>query len=312
MHGIGARIGPGRRNRATLVGMIRPRDEQRRPPGPEALWADAWEIDFVADAPAAAGWVGGFVRLALLPNAGVAWWWTGLVTPRLVAVRDHEVPLPRAGLEVRADGLWGELVCETPLEHWSIGLEAFGIAYDDPADAWGDEWGDRIPVGLDLEWEATGGAAQLPPAETVERLPGRPEALPPAGPAPGGGVGYAHPGRVHGEILVGQDRIPFSGRGFRSRASGVLDWWSERPQRRLAWVTGTGGGNAITGPAAHAAAVVLGQAPVLVTAPERPSVRLARALCRVDRPEPGAGGLGWAEWFPASGPELPAFLTNDR
>ena len=53
----------------------------------------------------------------------------------LVAVRDHEVPLPRTGLEVRADGLWGELVCETPLEHWSIGLEAFGLGYDDPADA---------------------------------------------------------------------------------------------------------------------------------------------------------------------------------
>ena len=40
---------------------------------------------------------------------------------------------PRQGLEVRADGLWGELMCETPLEHWSYGLEAFGVALDDPA-----------------------------------------------------------------------------------------------------------------------------------------------------------------------------------
>ena len=252
------------------------------------------------------------MRLALLPNSGVAWWWTGLLTPRLVAVRDHEVPLPRTGLEVRADGLWGELVCETPLEHWSVGLEAFGIAYDDPADAWGDEWGERIPVGLDLEWEATPGAAELPPGEAVDGPPGRAAELPPAGPAPGaGGVGYAHSGRVHGEVLVGSDRIPVAGTGFRSRASGVLNWWADAPHRRLAWVTGTGDGGVASGPAAHAGAVVLGQAPVLVTGPGRPSVRLARALCKVDGQAPGSGGLGWAEWFPASGPELPPFLAND-
>ena len=155
--------------------MPQPNEEYRRPPGPERWWADAWEIDFAADH----GGVGGFVRLALLPNQGVAWWWTGLLTPRLVAVRDHEVPLPRAGLEVRADGLWGELVCETPLEHWSIGLEAFGIAYDDPADAWGDEWGERLPVGLDLEWEAT-----APPR--ASRRPARcPAPAASAGPNPG-------------------------------------------------------------------------------------------------------------------------------
>ena len=253
---------------------MRPSDEQRRPPGPEPWWADAWEIDFAADSG-----VGGFVRLALLPAQGVAWWWTGLLTPRLVAVRDHEVPLPRAGLEVRADGLWGELVCETPLEHWSVGLEAFGVAYDDLSSAWGDEWGERLPVGLDLEWEATA----------------EPGGVPPAGPAPpaDGGVGYAQPGRVHGEILVGPDRIPISGTGFRSRASGVLDWWADRPQRRLAWVTADGAG--VADAREDRATAVLGEAPLLVTAPGRPAVRLARALCRVDG---SAGGTGWAERFP--------------
>jgi hypothetical protein len=243
--------------------------------------------------------VGGFVRLTLLPNQGVAWWWTSLLTPRLFAVRDHEVSLPRTGLEVRADGLWGDLICETPLEHWSLGLEAFGLAYDDLADAWGSEWGERLPVGLDLEWEATA----------------EPGDVPPAGPPPGGAdpVAYAQAGHVHGEILVGpSERIEFSGTGFRSRSSGILDWWSDRPHRRLAWVGADGGGSAMTGPAAHVAAVVLGEVPVLVTTPDRPTVQVARALCRADGPAPGAGGLGWAEWFPATGPELPAFLTNDR
>jgi len=223
------------------------------------------------------------------------------------------VPLPRAGLEVRADGLWGELVCETPLEHWSIGLEAFGLAYDDLADAWGDEWGERLPVGLDLEWEVAPELGAIPEriADGGESATDRPPSMP-AGPSPGApGVGYAHPGRIHGEILVGNDRIAFAGTGFRSRASGVLDWWSDGPHRRLAWVAPTGAGPVVTGAAAHTAAVVLGQVPVLVTAADRPAVRLARALCRVDGPGSGASGLGWAEWFPATGPELPAFLTND-
>ena len=255
--------------------MARPSDEQPRPPGGDPWWADAWEIDFAG--PAGDGVVGGFVRLALLRNQGLAWWWTSLVTPRLVAVRDHEVPLPRSGLEVRADGLWGELVCETPLEHWSVGLEAFGIAYDDPADAWGDEWGERLPVGLDLEWEATAEAGGLAPSGP-----------PPAGP---GAVGYAQPGRVHGELLVGpSQRIAFSGTGFRSRASGILDWWSDRRPPRLAWVGGrdqVGVGD--PGAVDH---TVLASAPVLVTAPPQPPVRLARTLCRVAGPD---GGLGWAE-----------------
>jgi hypothetical protein len=264
-----------------MVRMAQPSDEHRQPAGPDPWWADAWEIDFAATSgPAAEAGIGGFVRLALLPNQGVAWWWTGLLTPRLVAVRDHEVPLPRAGLEIRADGLWGALVCETPLEHWSIGLEAFGIAYDDPADAWGDEWGERLPVGLDLEWEATAGPGGTSPAGP-----------PPDGP---GAVGYAQPGRVHGEILVGADtRIEFGGAGFRSRTSGVLDWWSGGPHHRLALVAGDGRAVEDGGRAAEP----LGEAPVLVTAAARPPVRLARRLCRLD--DPSGPVTGWEERFPA-------------
>jgi hypothetical protein len=117
---------------------------------------------------------------------------------------------------------------------------------------------------------------------------------------------------VQGEILVGPaERIEFSGTGFRSRVSGVLDWWAPRPHRRLAWVRADGGAGVTTGPAAHAAAVVLGEVPVLITAEQQPTVQLARALCRVDGRSPDDGGLGWAEWFPATGPELPPFLAGD-
>src|SRR5262249_32661894 len=73
----------------------------------------------------------------------------------VIDVRDHEVPPPRNGLEIRAEGLWAELWCETPGEHWTFGLEAFGIRLDAPEEALrpGGEIGERVAVGLDLEWE---------------------------------------------------------------------------------------------------------------------------------------------------------------
>jgi hypothetical protein len=100
----------------------------------------------------------GLVRLDLRDD--VAWFWTYLIgvpeVEGIVVVRDQEVPLPRSGrLEIRAEGLWAELWCEQPGEHWTFGLEAFGLRLDTVADAWppGDEIGERMPVGLDLEWE---------------------------------------------------------------------------------------------------------------------------------------------------------------
>ena len=94
----------------------------------------------------------------------------------LIVVRDHEVPRPKGRLlEVRADGLWAELVCETPDEHWSFGLEAFGLRFADEEEAATSDVGDRIAVGYDLEWET--------------------------------------PDAVRGELLVERARIPFDGTG---------------------------------------------------------------------------------------------------
>jgi hypothetical protein len=72
--------------------------------------------------------------------------------------------------------LWAELFCEAP-DHWTFGCEAFGIVLDEPEDALrpGGEIGDRVAVGLDLEWEA--------------------------------------PDIVHGEILVERGRFAFDGWG---------------------------------------------------------------------------------------------------
>jgi len=73
----------------------------------------------------------------------------------VVAVHDDDVPPPRVAgsLEIRAEGLWAEFLCETPGEHWSFGLEAFGLRFDTAEEAATADVGDRIAVGYDLEWE---------------------------------------------------------------------------------------------------------------------------------------------------------------
>ena len=66
-------------------------------------------------------------------------------------MRDHEVLLPRQGLEIRADGLWADLWCEAPREHWTFGLESFGVRLDEPDEALrpGGEIGERPGVGFE-------------------------------------------------------------------------------------------------------------------------------------------------------------------
>jgi hypothetical protein len=108
--------------------------------------------------------VASFLARVALPSVGV------------VIVRDDDVAPPRgAQLVVRAEGLWAELLCETPGEHWSFGLEAFGVRFDDDAEAAASDRGERVAVGFDLEWET--------------------------------------PDHVYGEILLGRRQYEFDGTG---------------------------------------------------------------------------------------------------
>ena len=104
---------------------------------------------------------------------------------------------------MRADGLWGELTCETPFEHWTYGLEAFGVRLDDPADSLRGEIGERLPVGLDIEWEVE------PGAET------------PTSTTPSDHAGYEQFGRVHGEVLLGRSSFELDAVGLRSHTWGA-------------------------------------------------------------------------------------------
>lgn len=290
-------------------------DEGRHEPTTDKWWGESWYLDFAA----VDGSVGGYVRLGYYPNQKVAWWWAYLVgrDRPLVALRAHDVAVPRTGTEVRSDGLWACLTAETPLQHWSVGMEAFAVALDDPVETYRGERGDRVPFGLDLEWEAVAPAFDYP-----------------------GTTRYEQSCQVHGEILVGGERIEFSGPGQRDHSWGPRDWW------RFGWLWTAGWLD--DGTRFHGASIELGEAryqpgyvvspggeltgvfgwkqdttlaaegfpaavrmelgsldmqvtpvgfaPILLTDESEGRVsRFPRAMCRfVDAG--GASGVGWTEW----------------
>jgi hypothetical protein len=177
-------------------------DEGRHEPGDEQLWGESWYFDFFDEA----GSVGGWVRIGLYPNLKAAWYHAFVVGPsrQIVAVSDLEVPMPAApGLEIRTHGLWADHTCETPLDHWTVGNEAFGLGVNAPVELYADvPVGDSVPLGIDLEWETEGTPYHY-----------------------GATTRYEIPCSVHGEVLVGDERLQIDFHGQRDHSWGVRDWW---------------------------------------------------------------------------------------
>ncbi len=294
-------------------------DELYHPPGEGPWWGESWYFDFATRD----GSLGGYARLGLYPNQGVAWYWACVVGEGrpLVSVVDHDVSPPRApSLEIRADGLWADHNVETPFDHMTLGCEAFALGLGDPAEMYGSPRGDRVPFGLDLEWETDGAAYAYPPGTTR----------------------YEVPCRVHGEVLVGDERIAVDAIGERDHSWGERDWWV------LGWTWSAGWlddgtrfhgttvrlgddvvpyhpgfvqppGGPLAGVDHTAATQALGQhgfptsattsygdlslvvepvafAPVLLEDGAGRVSRFPRALCRYRDPATGRTGAGWAEW----------------
>ncbi|MGI9034248.1 MAG: hypothetical protein ACR2HY_11380 [Acidimicrobiales bacterium] len=234
-----------------------------------------------------------------------------------MAVRDHDVELPRGReLEVRAPGLWAQLICETPLDHWSAGLEASAIALDDSAAVTGDERGDPTALGLDLEWEVAGRPATV-----------------------AGSAGYAQPAAVYGDVLVGAERLTVAGTGWYSHRWGIppwpdASWWSvfahlgdgtaiatSAPGRASTWRDGeVHEGDAslgsrwppgpepepgpllvVNGIGLPMTATAVALVPLGAAAADQV---LVRSLCSLGDDHP-AGGHGWAEWLASPCPASP-------
>ncbi len=236
-------------------------DEGRHRPPADAGpgWAEVWTFDFWAPNAALAG----LVRLAIVPGKRVAEYWAVLVgdgRPMLL-VRDPEVPFPppSAGLAIRSEGLWSDLTCEEPLEHWTIGLEAFAVALDDPLEAIGSERGDLVGLGYDLEWERAGDTE--------------------AGP-----FGYRQPCLVSGEVLIGDERLSGEWWGFRSHLWGVDPWPAEFGGRLEdgTWLTDPPDGQVV---AQHLA-------PVRIEAARSEPAVWWQTACAVTMPD-GRTGAGW-------------------
>jgi hypothetical protein len=286
-----------------------PTAERPHPPGPGATWQEWWSLDFTRD-----DGFGGFLRVARYPNARLAWFWAYVVTPDgggPIVVRDHDVTLPRNDtLELRADGLWADNTCETPFEHWTYGLEAFGVRLDDPADALTGEIGERLPVGWDLEWEVL---------------------APPYTEAHAGVTGYEQAGIVHGEVLLARERIEFDGHGTRAHGWGHDVWragdhhaafqhgtefaMAVTPRGGYRWRGGHGlhrfehveiethtgafgvpvASRYVLDHATQVDADVLAVAPVPLEGDAEHAAFVARALCRFTVDD-GTTATGWAEW----------------
>jgi hypothetical protein len=303
---------------------VDPADEAAHGPGPEPLWGESWYFDFTQPD----GSIGGWVRLGLYPNLGVAWYHAYVVRPGepAVAVSDAEVPMPKLPhLEVRSPGLWADHIGTHPLERWQVANEAQGVTLDEPVEAYraGGPRGDLVPMGLDLEWETDG-----EPYHYVWT------------------TRYEIPCRVHGEVLLGHDRFEIDGHGQRDHSWGVRDWWAfpwvwtagrlddgtrfhasdiRIPDARIGFGYRQPPDGGVV-PAAwpdprdgtvHAsedvdadglptrADVTIGDlpldiaplafAPALLVAPDGRLDRFPRALCRFTAPD-GRSGFGWTEW----------------
>ena len=161
------------------------------------LWAESWYCDFAAPD----GSLGGYAQLTLWPNLGRSWFWSALVGPdrQPVYLVEADAPLPRPStLELRAPGLWTEFIEQIPGEHFTVDLEAFAVALDDPEEVFERGWGHRVPYGLELEWEAVVGSTD----------------------------------NVHGLVLVGDESLELDGHGRRFHWQGLPAWWERE------WVNG--------------------------------------------------------------------------
>ena len=84
------------------------------------------------------------------------------------------------------------------------GSRRSACALDDAEAALTGEIGERLPVGLDIEWETDGPIHSVPDDWPIDQ--------------------YAAPGIIHGDVLLGRERFELDARGQYTRSWGVRRW----------------------------------------------------------------------------------------
>ena len=161
--------------------------------------------------------------------AGGAWFHAALLryASQPIVLAEEEIPDMKGRWELRSSGLWADHNCETPLDHWSYGLEAFALALDDPFQLVRDGVGDRVPLGWEIEFEAAEAPAGLS-LETDDPLDqDRKQDHDQQN-------GYEQRGVVHGILLTKEGETAFAAPAVRQH------WWGP-PETQPAglWLPGT-------------------------------------------------------------------------
>jgi hypothetical protein len=176
-------------------------DEFAHLAGAEPMWNESWYCDFVDRRQR----IGGYVRLGLTPNEGVAWFTAllcGLDQPT-VALLDFAAPLGSDPFTLHTNVFDFTHRIVSELQTYRVHVRGRGEAHDDPAALLRGEPSREVDVGMDLEWSTAGTPYQY-------RLTPR----------------YEIPCTVTGEVSVDGRRMSVVAvPGQRDHSWGVRDWW---------------------------------------------------------------------------------------
>jgi hypothetical protein len=297
---------------------LRAADEGRHLPGTEPVWGESWYHDFAS----ADGEYGGWLRLGLYPNLGVAWYWVAIVRrgEPLVLISKTTAPCPPrdAPIAVRTREFETAWDCTEPFMQWRITGSGTARTYANPADVFDrDHRGDGdVELSYELEWRA---AAPVFPYTTTTR--------------------YEQATWVQGHAKIDGDHLDVYCGGERDHSWGNRVWsfpwfWTGGHLPEGRWFHGVrtlvqGGPSFQTGfvvePGRELQAVSsvdvaytvddnelpvsadlrVGtldlavtpelHAPVLIQSPDGVTSRFARTLCRFETPA-GDVGRGWTEF----------------
>jgi len=131
------------------------RDERAHSDALEEEWSFAWWDATVAS--------GGYTSYRLRRGASswYCWGWWRRDRP-LMHVVEFDIPRRADPMIAKAEAMWAEYTCESPLEQWTIGNETHAVELDDPQEALGRVHGTLVPMASDLEWYATATSEPMP------------------------------------------------------------------------------------------------------------------------------------------------------